>query len=59
VYPGKIHVIWGEDDDYFQRRDTYKDWKTVAMEVEQFVVAGGHHFLEETPEAILEYLPLP
>ena len=55
-YDGPVRVLWGLDDPHAEPDDPYNGWDHIASNLDYRHVAGGHVFLEDRPELVVEHL---
>jgi amino acid adenylation domain-containing protein len=55
-YAGSARVLWGVEDSYSVADDPYNGWEQVLKPLDYRHVTGGHVFLEDHPELVVEHL---
>ena len=55
-YGGSATLIFGEDDEYLHQHHPFRAWAKVIPNLVTVKVLGEHHFVEERPELITQYL---
>lgn len=55
-YDGPVRVLWGVDDPHAAPDDPYNGWNHVTENLDYRHIAGGHVFLEDRPELVVEHL---
>lgn len=57
-YHGVVSLVFGADDLYARDFTPKRDWSRVAAQLRYQEVPGGHCFIEERPELLLEHFRL-
>ncbi len=55
-YDGKVRVLWGIDDPHAVSDDPHNGWNRVSTNLDYRRVPGGHVFLEDRPELVVEHI---
>jgi thioesterase domain-containing protein len=55
-YSGHARVLWGAEDEASLANSPYNGWERVLDPLDYRQVAGGHLFLEDHPELVVEHL---
>lgn len=57
-YDGRLSLLFGKEDEFAKVYTPFDDWKKIAPQLEPHWIPGDHHFIENSPQAVLDVVTI-